>query len=199
MLDERFQAIADHGYAIGIGSFVGDDFDLVTTYSSDWQQEYFQLGGLAKDPVVQFGLRRAGLHTWDNSSPTNDFLKAAHDHNLCQGVAFSNAISGSKLIAGVSRREGFSLSERMAIQTSLREHHLNHLCKKTNQLNPLQKTLIQLCAQGFRGKEIAHYFEISEEAVKQRKSTIQKLIGVNNFTCVTALAARVGFAFHPIN
>ncbi|MGH0001324.1 autoinducer binding domain-containing protein [Pseudovibrio ascidiaceicola] len=199
MLDERFHAIADHGFAIGIGSFVENDFDLQTTYASEWQKEYFNLGGLAKDPVVQFGLRSSGLQTWDNSSPKTDFLRAAHDHNLCHGVAFSNAISGSKLIAGVARSRGFSLLERTAIQTNLREHHLNQLCEKTKQLNPLQKTLVQLSAQGCRSKEIAHYFEVSEEAIKQRKSKIQKLIGVNNFTCVTALAARVGFAFHPIN
>lgn len=199
MLEERFQAIADEGFAIGIGNFTGGNFELLTTYSEQWQDDYFKLGGVNKDPVVRIGLKRSGLHNWSNSKPNNEFLIAAREHNLCNGLAYSSTISGNRLIAGVSRRKTFSLSERLAIQDDLKEYHLDCLCEKVARLNPLQRSLIQLTAQGWRAKEIAFFFDVSQDAIKQRKSTIQKQIGLNNFTCVTALAARAGFAFHPIN
>ncbi|WP_057465647.1 autoinducer binding domain-containing protein [Pseudovibrio sp. POLY-S9] len=199
MIDEHFLDICNDGFAIGVGCFKSNNIDLLTTYSADWQNQYFDLGGLTKDPVVAFGTQYTGLHHWTNDAPSNDFLAAARDHNLHHGLAFSTVIAGNRLIAGISRQVVFTDAEKAVIQTLLREYHLNKLCQRMLHLSPTQKILVQLTAQGFRAKEIAFHFNVSEATIKQRKSKIQDIIGINNFTCITSLAARAGFAFNPIN
>ena len=199
MLCERFKDISDQGYAIGITNSDEPHLNYVTTYSSTWEDEYFSLNGPVNDPVCILGRRKSGLQQLDNTKPTTVFMQAAFDHHIKKAIVYSDVIAGSKLYAGISLKSGLTEIDLNVIKDSLREYHLNQLQERVSHLSTTQKNLIMLSAQGFRAKEIAHHFNVSEAAIKQRKRKIQQTIGVNNFACVIALAARAGYAFHPIS
>ncbi|OKL45031.1 hypothetical protein A3843_05450 [Pseudovibrio exalbescens] len=202
-MDENFKLIAYQGYAIGKGRFTMGEVDLETTYSAEWQSEYFAMNGLKYDPVVIFGLNNTGLIEWQITNPNNSFLSAAYARDIKAGIAFSSCIGGNRLIAGVARTKPFSQAEKQKVHQLLTGYHLEELCNRTLALQPLQKELIQLASSGHKAKEIAHHFRVSEDAIKQRKKAIQRHIGVDNFATVVALAARAGFGLeqkvHQIN
>ena len=203
MLDDRLLNMAPAGLAIGIGAFRENAFDLTCTYSPQWQDLYFRLGGLAADPVVANGLTRNGLFKWSMQHPAlvtgpKDFFTAAHDFAMTSGIAYASEIAGSRLIAGIPAAT-LSSAGTSLLPHLLRTHHLDVLTRKTEALREEQKLLIQLFAQGLRAKEVAYMLQVSEDTIKQRKLRIQAQIGVNNFNAVLALAGRCGFAFHLLN
>ena len=83
--------------------------------------------------------------------------------------------------------------------TAVQRSHTDHLLQRTETLSDTQVDLVALFANGFRAKQVADYFQISEEAVKQRKVIIQKHLGVNNFLVVVNLCAMAGLTLPRIS
>lgn len=185
--------IASDGFAIGLGHFPTGDVTVHTNYHPDWQQLYFNKGWIQSDPVVITGLRSTGICDWVDPSKTQSVvMQAAADHGMRRGVTVATEIGGNRCIVGLAHFKILSDAARAAAQATVRDIHLKHLTGLAQSLSEGQKELVALFAAGLRAKQVADYFSISEEAIKQRKATIQRYLGVNNFLVVVNLCAMAG-------
>ena len=75
---------------------------------------------------------------------------------------------------------------------------MGYLTSKAQLLHGQHVDIIYLAAKGLRAKEISARLDISEETVKQRKTSIQRQIGVNNFVAAVNICAIAGLTLHPI-
>lgn len=192
--------MARNGMAIGIGHFSTGDIDVFTNYTQEWQNAYNTNGWITKDPVVATGLHRTGCYDWPAMEPdSNAFTAAAFDSGLRTGIVISQEIAGNRCIAGLCNDTPLSDAARNSAARAVRELHLDYLASRAVTLSQAQKDLVYLFANGFRAKQAADLFEISEDAIKQRKLSIQKHFGVNSFMVVINICARAGLTFHPIS
>jgi DNA-binding CsgD family transcriptional regulator len=188
--------IATNGLAIGIGNLQPDDVSVQTNYNPDWTNLYNTKGWIAQDPAVSLGLTRTGIQEWSLAPHQGEFQKAAFDHGLSQGIVVSSNIGGSRCIAGMSLRANPNDSERRAALMATQRHHLQHLTERGRKLSQPQKDLVFLFSMGLRSKEVAAEFGISEDAVKQRKLTILKQLGANNFLVAVNIISRIDCEDH---
>ncbi|MCG7520868.1 autoinducer binding domain-containing protein [Ruegeria sp. Ofav3-42] len=200
MIPDKLLDVASRGMAIGAGDFLGGNLDVFSSYAPEWQAEYFSNNWMAVDPVISTGIRNTGLLDWPELNPRkNSFTGAAHDFGLTQGVVVSQDIGGNRCIAGIACDEPLSDAKRKMIEREVRTLHLDSLALRAEQFSDAQKDLIYLFANGYRGKNVAEIFEVSEDAIKQRKLHIQRHLGVNSFMVVVNICARAGITFHPIS
>lgn len=193
-------SIANNGLAIGVGQFSTGNVDVFTNYPTEWQSAYDANGWISDDPVVRAGATTTGCFDWPELDPrTSDFASAAMDSGLHSGLLVANEIGGNRCIAGLACDKPLSAAARAHAETVVRNFHLETLTERASNLRPAQKELVYLFANGFRAKEVANLFDISEDTIKQRKQLIQRQIGVNNFLVVVNICARAGITFHPIN
>lgn len=185
--------IAENGFAVGLGLFQRGDVTVHTNYRQDWQQFYMKRGLMMRDPVVTDGLRRPGFSLWPEASETtNVVIRSATDFGIGRGMTYSSRLAGQHCLVGLSREKPLSNAERKTIIETVRANHVDHLIAQTEKLSPQQCELVELFANGHRAKDVARHFAISENAVKQRKLTIERKLGVANFLCVINICAMSG-------
>lgn len=193
-------SIASNGLAIGLGDFRTGNIDIQSTYDPRWQQEYHANDWLQIDPVVTHGVQQLGTYAWPTiPACDSEFGQAAHDFGITRGWIVSQCIGGNQCIAGLSIQKPLTVTAIKQAEHLVREMHLDYLTQKAHSLSDSQKDLVYLFANGYRAKNAAEVFGISEEAVKQRKVIIQKHLGVNSFMVVVNICARAGLNFHPIS
>ncbi|MFY0623877.1 MAG: autoinducer binding domain-containing protein [Pelagimonas sp.] len=191
--------IATKGLAIGTGNFHTQEVEVSTSYDTEWTNLYNSNGWIAIDPAVKLGMSCLGTHEWALDPRTNDFAKTAHDFGLSQGIAISSNIGGNRCIVGMCLDSPPSASTISAAKHATQRHHLAHLTAKARSLSQQQKDLVFLFSMGLRSKEVAAEFGISEDAVKQRKLTILKHIGANNFLVAVNVCSRLDCEDHLLS
>ena len=197
---ELLADVADQGFAVGLGDFSSKDVDVHTNYRSDWRNLYFDQGWITQDPVVMTGMRTLGFSEWpDPAKSQNIVIRTAADHGIAGGVTISNRVGGHSCIVGLSLNKPLTKAARSKISKTIQRNHIHHLIARTEILSTNQVDLVALFANGLRAKQVAELFEVSEEAIKQRKSTIQNQLGVNNFLVVVNLCAMAGLTLPRIS
>lgn len=200
MVPDALGEIAQNGLALGLGDFRSDNVKVFTNYHPEWQELYAKNGWFRKDPVVASALTGSEVRDWSTlNSNQNPVMAAAREFGLHDGLVASSEIGGNKCIAGLSFDKPLSRSARRQVQASVNKIHRDHLVERALELTPAQKDLVYLFANGFRAKQAADIFEVSEEAIKQRKLGIQGKLGVNNFMVVVNICAMAGITFHRIS
>jgi LuxR family transcriptional regulator len=188
--------IATKGLAIGTGNFHTQEVEVSTSYDPEWTTLYNSNGWILLDPVVKFGMSRIGVHEWAMDPKTNDFTEAAHDFGLTKGIAISSNIGGNRCIVGMCLDSSPNATTISAARHATQRHHLAHITNKARSLSQQQKDLVFMFSMGMRSKEVAVEFGISEDAVKQRKLTILKHIGANNFLVAVNVCSRLDHEDH---
>jgi|GEM_PF-3915342 len=199
-IPETISDIATTGLAIGIGDFKSGKVDIASTYRSDWQETYFANDWMMRDPVVTTGLTKLGVTEWPSLDQSESHvLKAASDYGIRSGLVLATEIAGNRCVAGLSTSQTVSEVARKGAIRALREMHLENLMARAQSLTLTQKDLVFLFANGHLAKEVAEIMQISVDTVKQRKSFIQRHIGVNSFMAVVNVCACAGLTIHPTN
>lgn len=185
--------IAANGFAAGMGNFLSGDIEVHTNYRNDWQALYQKHRMVERDPVVLIGIRHSGVTDWPQPADTdNEVIRRAADFGIRNGITVANSIGGNRLIVGLSADRPLSKSARDAAFETIQETHISQLIIRAEALSEAQKDLVALFANGFRAKQVAEFFEVSEEAIKQRKGVIQNKIGVTSFLTVVNICAMAG-------
>jgi DNA-binding CsgD family transcriptional regulator len=192
--------IAANGFAIGYGNFACGDITAQSSYPEEWQGLYLENNWLFDDPVVRTGLTTPGLSSWsrqDFDDPA--FRDAASDFNLTTGTVISHEVDGHRCILGIAHTGQLTEAAEDAAQNALRELHHTHLRNRALQLSTTQRELVYLFANGHKAKRVAAHFGVSEDAIKQRKQIIQRVVGVNSFISAVSICATAGLTIHPIS
>lgn len=187
------------GFAAGARSFLEGSADVMTNYEESWQDLYFKRGWLTHDPVIHSGTTQVGARRWKLENASTEFGTAANDFGLKQGIVASSKIGGSLCIAGLSMKACATDIELDRAFKSVRRLHIQRLIAKSRDLSESQQQLVSLFSMGLRAKEVASELSISEDAIKQRKLTIQTSLGVDNFLVVINICARADEQDHLIN
>lgn len=196
----QLQNLSAHGMGFSVGSFKTGEVDVFTSYSETWQNLYSKKNWFGADPAIAASMRGPGLHSWHaTESGDPDFIDACRDFRLDSGLVVTDEISGSTCVTGLTTNKEVSEAERREIIRCTRIAHLDHLKNRALSLSQDQKDLVYLFANGHRAKEVAAIYNLSEDGIKQRKLTIQRTIGVNNFLVVVNICAQAGITLHPIN
>ncbi|KXF92236.1 MULTISPECIES: helix-turn-helix transcriptional regulator [Phaeobacter] len=191
--------VAPQGFALGVGSFKTGEIDVHTSYSEQWQELYHNRGWLAQDPAVTSGLRGPGVHQWDATSITEpDFKDACFGYGLRSGSSITDTVAGSLCLVGLTTQKDLTDAASQAACRAVRQAHMGYLTSKARLLHAQHIDVVYLAAKGLRAKEISAKLDISEETVKQRKTTVQRQIGVNNFVAAVNICAIAGLTLHPI-
>jgi DNA-binding NarL/FixJ family response regulator len=127
------------------------------------------------------------------------FQAAACDLGLNKGTIVAHEIDGHRCLLGLAHSSPISLSAESAAEHAVRKLHFRHLCARAQTLSSTQKELVYLFANGYKAKQVAAHFEISEDAIKQRKQIIQRVIGVNSFISTVNICSSAGITIHPIS
>jgi len=191
--------IGNKGFAIGTGRFDTGEIDVRTTYKTDWINLYNSNGWLTSDPVVRKGTSFTGFGTWTLDGASREFATAAEDFGLRQGAVISSSIGGHRCIAGLPLDGPADEKIRRILLQHTRRIHLETLMENARQLSDSQQELVNLFAFGLRAKQVAAEMGITTEAVKQRKLTIQKTLGVDNFLVAVNICSRMDALRHLIN
>ncbi|SMX27266.1 Autoinducer binding domain protein [Pelagimonas phthalicica] len=191
--------IADKGFAIGVGNFLTGEIEVASNYANDWQQLYNEKNWAFVDPVIRMGLQGSDIQPWQLGPDHSEFTTAANDFGLQSGWVASSFIGGSRCIAGLSATNTSNATHAKEILGLVRKYHLQQLVNKARSLSAGQLDLVNLFAMGLRTKEVAATFGVSIDAIKQRKLTIQRHIGVTNFLVVVNVCTRVDVENHLIN
>lgn len=192
--------ISANGFAIGYGNFACGDISAQSNYPDEWQSLYLDNNWLFDDPVVRIGLTTPGLSSWSRPDFDNPALReAASDFDLATGTVISHEVDGHRCILGIAHTGQLTEVAEDAAQNALREQHHAHLRNRALQLSTTQRELIYLFANGHKAKMVAAHFGVSEDAIKQRKQIIQRVVGVNSFISAVSICAAAGLTIHPIS
>lgn len=180
--------VASNGFAVGIGNFSTGQIVAESTYRDDWQQLYNARRWFLIDPTIKGAIAAPGVSHWEPAA-NSPVLSAAQDHGCGAGLSISHQIAGSWIIAGLATETDPSPAAIQAAREELEALHWKTLAARVAGLTPEQRDLVQMFAAGDRAKNVAAALCISEDAIKQRKQTIQRALGVNSFLTVVHLCA----------
>ncbi len=179
--------------SIGFGNFAHGQIGYFSSYPDDFQKMYFENNWLSLDPVVQKCAPRAMTFEWDGHDPrANPVMSTARDFGLHNGISFSSQIAGSGLIVSYAGPSKLSETAGAEAVRLLRRSHLHRLTLNAMRLSQEQCELVALFANGMRASHVAHYYEVSEDAIKLRKRRIEAILGVNNFLAAVHVCAVAG-------
>lgn len=188
----------DHsGYAIGVGNFGGGQFDMACTYPTEFQRAYMAGGWVARDPVVLTCARQEADFTWGvDQVPQCRVMTRAADFGLTHGASTSSLIAGSSCIISLADHRPLNDTARASLRQRIKHMHFGYLKLRARNLTVCQRDTMTLFALGLKGKQVAHEFSVSEEAIKLRKQRILKQIGITSFYTAIHICAVAGVTVH---
>lgn len=185
-------AVTDQFCTIGFGNFATGNIGVHSNYDDEFQALYHDKGWVKKDPVVQNCAPRAIVFDWAESDQLNPVMATARAFGMHQGVSLSSQIAGSGLIVSYSGRTSLSETARVEAARLLHKTHLERLTCNAGKLTREQCELVALFAHGMRAARVAHYFDVTEDAIKLRKRRIETILGVNSFLAAVHVCAVAG-------
>lgn len=190
-------ALDCQGYAIGAGNFATGRICYESTYPFALQDAYVANDWLSRDPVVQNCSPRPFEFTWGvDQSPDNPVMAAASDVGLSHGVSCSSVIAGSAMILSLADFRPLSSITRRALRERVRKMHMDRLCSLAEGLTRAQRETVQMFAMGMRGKQVAHEFGVSEQAIVDRKQRVLNRLEINSFATAIHVCAIAGVTVH---
>lgn len=185
--------VADQLCTVGFGNFAKGDVGCFSNYPEEFQAMYYANNWVKLDPVVRHCGPKAIIFDWnEHGDAGNKVMSAAREFGMHHGVSLSSQIAGSGLIVSYTGAKALTESARQEATNLIHQTHMGRLVENARRLNKDQCELVSLFAHGMRAGRVAHYFEVSEDAVKLRKRRVESLLGVNNFLAVVHVCAVAG-------
>ncbi len=197
---EAFRKVEDFdgsGCAIGVGDFRRGSFEMWSSYNPEFQKLYHSAGWISQDPVVtNCAGRERDFHWGAQAGCGNTVMNAAADYGMICGSTCSSIISGNSCIVSLADTRPLSDTARVELHKSIKGMHMSHLAGRALGLNKMQRETMIMFAHGYMAKQVAHNFEVSEDAIKLRKAKILRDIGIQSFNAAIHICAIAGVTHH---
>lgn len=175
---QRLDELAPAGYTVGVHIRFASPLYLKSTYPQDWQDVYAANNYSLRDPLVFWGISKAGKTRWSDISLPDPFgvMDKAAQYGLIYGVVVSCGKITSRTIVGAARSDReFTDTELDDIEEIARGLH--EVAEPPEDLTPAMIEALRLVGDGFRHTAAAAELGISESALKARLSSARERLG----------------------
>lgn len=175
---QRLDELAPLGYTIGTHIRFAKPLFTKSTMPAAWQKTYADNAYALRDPMVFWGISKAGAIRWSAITLPDPFgvIGKAAEHGLRFGATASCGLITSRTLVGVARADREFDDEEIAETLRIAEA-LHEIATPPPDLTPAMLEALRLVGAGARPAEAAATLGISETAFDDRLSGAQRTMG----------------------
>lgn len=176
---QRLAEIAPLGYAVGTHIRFGTPLFTRSTMPESWQKSYDDNAYALRDPMVFWGISKAGVIRWSEITLLDPFgvITKAAEHGLKYGATASCGKITSRTLVGVARADrefdDDEIAEVLRITSAIHE-----ISEPPRDLTPAMLDALRLVGNGARPKDAAASLGLAEDVFSARLAAAQEQLGV---------------------
>ena len=175
---QKLDEISPLGYTVGTHIRFAKPLFTKSTMPAAWQKTYADNAYALRDPMVFWGISKAGVIRWSAITLPDPFgvIAKAAEHGLKYGVTASCGVITSRTLVGIARADREFDDAEMAETLRVTEA-LHEIATPPSDLTPPMLEALRLVGAGARPEDAAEKLGIANAVFEDRLSRAQKTLG----------------------